>query len=225
VDDSEYAPIHFRHTEEGYINRFREIYQLLPLFTGSGLQKELNDRLDLRMYNRKIGLDYLLQNGDYTDEVYFYAQQDDDSIRFSPLPWDYDDIFDHLPHEVGVDWGMGKVFGERSYNSLQDIIDDIGDKLIFSIEDDLDYTIARDSELYNLYQEDLSFVLSTLSDDVIERVFSEIESELEPFYNSEAVIDQSKYDLNRTDKTQWLDYMKEKKAFLKSRRSSILEKL
>ena len=225
IEDSEYEPAsHFKPREE-YETRFREIYTQLPYSNGEELYEAISQRIDLNQYFRKMGIDYLLQNGDYTDEVYLYATIEQDAIRFKIIPWDYDDIFREYPHEVGCSWGTGTLFGNRYYNSHQDIFDEIGDKLIFSIEDDLDYAIAMDSFLYARYESTLANLVKEMDVEDIEALFDQVENELTPFYSDGDVILQSQYDNNPTSLELWQNNMHEKQALLEERLESMKSQL
>ena len=198
IADAEYAPSFLFQPEEEYVTRFNQIYTNLPLYQGSELYTVTDQRIELEQYFRKMGVDYLLKNGDYTDEIYFFAMIRDDTTRYHIIPWDYDDLFRDQPHEVGVSWGMGTVFGTRYYASIQDIYDEIGDKMIFSIEDDLDYTIARDSYMYARYEKVLSELLDAMDPQFIRDLFGQIKKELSPYYADNEIVAQSAFDRDPT---------------------------
>jgi spore coat protein H len=225
IDDIDYAPSLHYIPQETYEKQFYDIYSLLVQTQGEPLFQALGEKLDLESYFRKIGIDYLVQNGDYTDELYLYSRVENDIIQFRPIPWDYDDIFASQPHEIGRSWGMGTIFGIRYYGSMTDVYDDIGQTMVYSIEDDLDYTIARDPLLYSEYKKALVGLLAVLNQEVIERIFRETEEELTPFYNSISVIEQSVYDQHMTTKELWKKNMVEKQQWLVERLLQMQEKL
>jgi len=225
ISDADYHPSEHFIPQETYKSQFREIYDMLPQLQGEALLEQLGMRLNLNYYFRKMGIDYLVQNGDYTDELYLYAVVDGDRFSFRPIAWDYDDIFAPRPHEIGRAWGTGTVFGTRYYASMEDVYDEIGQKHIFSIEDDLDYTIARDPVLYDAYTEVLGTLMELIDQDLIEKVFRETEEELAPFYQSISVIEQSNYDRHSTTPKLWEENLKEKKEWLIKRQSEIREEL
>ncbi len=225
IVDSDYEPSLYFKPLEAYTVRYQDIYNSLKIYSGKDLYTELSARMDLDGYFRKLGIDFLLRNGDYTDELYLYAMVTQDTVRYLPIPWDYDDIFSENPHEVGRSWGMGTLFGTRYYGSLEDIISDVGHSLIFSIEDDMDYTIARDSFMYSKYIEVLSELFTSEYPDIISRVFSETSTELTTFYNSFSVIEQSAYDAQETTRSLWLENMTEKKNLLDERLHAIQQQI
>ena len=217
IADSEYEPFYYNIQEDEYISRFNAIYRLLKSHKGEALYRELSEHMNIDHYFRKMGIDYLLKNGDYSDEIFFYAMAQGDKIQFDIIPWDYDDLFSDHPHEVGVTWGTGTMFGNRSYPVYQDVLDVLGDKLIFSIEDDLDYMIATDSVLYARYEEELRGLVKLIEDWGFETLFSQIRSELASYYQKIEIVDQSALDNNRTTKDLWNKNMEEKQLFLETR--------
>lgn len=225
IDDSEYEPGTQGVPRASYETRFREIYSLLTELEGEALYTALNQRLNLEQYFRKMGLDYLLQNGDYTDEVYLYALIDQDMIRFNIIPWDYDDIFRIYPHEVGITWGVGKLFGDRYYPSHQDVLDELDGKLIFSIEDDLDYAIAMDPYLYTQYEITIAGMIENMVPEDMDVLFDQLRHELIPFYYLEEVVAQSRFDEDETSFQIWEDNMRDKRSFLKQRLAALKEEL
>jgi spore coat protein H len=225
IADAEYEPSLHYIPEQVYLNRFQEIYSLITQFEGPELYDVLSQRINLNQYFRKMGIDYLLRNGDYTDELFLYSRVQHDTIRYQLIPWDYDDIFSSQPHEVGLTWGTGKLFGTRRYASHQDILDEIGDKLIYSIEDDLDYVIAKDPYLYLRYEEEMKSLFSEMDPTIFDVLFGQLEAELTPFYNNKEVVAQSKYDRDATSLSLWRDNMREKQALLEERYDEIMKSL
>ena len=79
---------------------------------------------------------FFVQNGDYSDEVFFYI---DPKIRkFRIIPWDYDDIFANAPHEGGAE-------NKKALSEIN----------LFSTEDHLDEKIATDSYLIRYLSYDI----------------------------------------------------------------------
>ena len=224
-DDVEYSPSYHFIPRADYETRFLEIYSSLTTLQGEALYLALNERLDMEQYFRKMGIDYLLQNGDYTDELYLYAMIHQDKPRFSIIPWDYDDLFRSVPHEVGITWGTGHLLGDRHYQTHQDVLDEIGDKLIFSIEDDLDYSIAMDPYLYARYESSLARMITSMDLEDIDVLFEQLTKELSPFYYQEELVDQSRFDERETNFRIWQENMEDKRSFLKKRLAAMKDKL
>ncbi len=221
----EYEPLVHNIAQEEYEKTFYNIYSLITVYDSITLFDSLRYIMNIKDYFRKMAVDYLLRNGDLTDEIYFYSHITDNKVYYNIIPWDYDDIFADNPHEVGRDWGVGNLFGNRSYQSAEDIKNDVGDRHIFSIEDDLDYKIAKDDYLYTNYLVYLKEVLENLNDNYIEKVFSDIKKELTPFYENTQIIEQSKYDDDITDYNLFIQNHSDKLNYLINRKAEILSEL
>jgi spore coat protein H len=158
-----------------YRGYFEQLYRNLNKYEGEEFSKMISERLDLNNYMRWLAFNYFVRNGDYTDEAYFYVDPDNDKFRI--IPWDYDDIFALLPHE-GIEQNR-KI---------------IGDKMFFSIEDDLDRKIVSDPYLYKLYLVQLEDILIRLSPEVIKDICENTYAELYPYFLNNEIISQTKYD-------------------------------
>jgi spore coat protein H len=214
-----------RHDPQTYISRFNKIYSDIALYSGSQLYDTISASMDMEQYFTKLSIDMLIKNGDYTDEIFFYTKTRNDKEIFGVFPWDYDDLFSAQPHEIGRSWAIGTVFGHRLYNSMNDIIADVGSKLLFSIEDDLDYKIAKDSFLYQLYLKTLRSVVEKTDISIIDKIFDSTFDRISPFYANDSIVAQSKYDADETNYDLFVANLAEKRQFLKDRRSWILQEL
>lgn len=210
---------------DAYKSRFRNIYNNLPLWSGKQLYDTLSDYIDLDQYFSKIAVDLLIRNGDYTDEVIFYSKLTEGREVFGVFPWDLDDIFAVQPHEIDNPWGTGTVFGTREYYSMEDVYADVGEKLLFSIEDDLDYKIASDDFLYGKYLETLQHVIEKIDASAIDRVFDYTLDHIGPFYEVDSIIRQSVYDEAETSYSLFTANLEEKRQMIKERREWIAGEL
>jgi hypothetical protein len=210
---------------DNYIARFDSIYTLIATYSGKQLYDSLTHLMDMPQYFAKLSIDMLVMNGDCTDEIFFYTKVVNGREVFGVYPWDYDDLFSSKPHEIGRNWAVGTVFGTRTYSSIDDIINDVGEKLLFSIEDDLDYAIARDDYLYGQYLLELSAVMNALNTDVINAVFDSVYDQIRPFYNNDDIIAQSKYDADETNLGLFEENIANKRQVILDRREWIIQKL
>lgn len=208
-----------------YIDRFNKIYSDIAIYSGQQLFDSLSENMDLNQYFTKLSIDMLLKNGDYTDEVFFYTKIVNGKELFGVFPWDYDDLFSEYPHEIGRAWAPGTVFGHREYSGMNDIIADVGSKLLFSIEDDLDYKIARDNYLYQQYLKTLRAVLEKIDLATLDRIFDYTFMHISPFYSDDEIIMQSKYDVDETNYNLFVNNISEKRQMLKDRRNWILQEI
>jgi hypothetical protein len=208
-----------------YIARFKRIYSVLPLYSGRQMFDTLSSYIDMEQYFTKLSIDLLIKNGDYTDEVIFYTKIKNGREVLGVFPWDYDDIFSEQPHEIGNPWAPGTVFGPREYYSMNDVIADVGFRLLYSIEEDLDYLIAKDSFLYQEYLKTLESVIEKIDPASIDRVFDYTNDHIGAFYENDSIIVQSKYDVDETNYALFVSNLAEKRQMLKDRRAWILEEL
>ncbi len=214
-----------KYSTEEYIDRFREIYSILPLYSGRQIYDTLSAYMDLEQYFTKLSIDMLIKNGDYTDELILYTKIKDKKEVFGVFPWDYDDIFSDQPHEIGNSWATGTVFGHRDYPTMDAVIADVGSKLLFSIEDDLDYKIAKDSLLYQEYLKSLRSVIEKIDFAAIDKIFDYTYEHIGPFYTNAAIVAQSKYDVDETNYDLFTANLAAKRQLLKDRRTWILQEL
>jgi len=208
-----------------YIARFKRIYSILPLYSGRQMFDSLSSYIDMEQYFTKLSIDMLVKNGDYTDEVIFFTKIKNGKEVLGVFPWDYDDIFSDQPHEIGNPWAPGTVFGRREYYSMNDVIADVGFRLLYSIEEDLDYLIAKDSYLYQECLKTLESVIEKIDPAAIDRIFDYTNEQIGAFYENDSIIEQSKYDVDETNYALFVSNLAEKRQMLKDRRAWILEEL
>lgn len=192
-----------------YLQSFRSIYTCLNTNKEKDLYESLNKHLNVNMYMKWMGINYLLSNGDYSDEIYFYSKLNNNSINFEIIPWDYDDIFRLPPHE-GWDYRHIK----------------IGNKLIYSIEDSLDLKIANDDYLYSKYLNNLHLILDSIDEQTIKKVFNEANIALSPYIKSENIRSMSRYDKTKINSyDEFIDHLNASCSFLIERRNTINNRL
>lgn len=126
-----------------YRKQFQAIYSNIHSRQGEALAVQLQKILNLDAYYRFLAFNYLIMNGDYADEVFFYITPQYN--WFEVIPWDYDDILRYMPHE-------GRTARNQQY----------ADKKIFSLEESLDRAIAGNETLYLQYEKTLKSLLHTL---------------------------------------------------------------
>lgn len=169
-----------KKTERTEVKKYRgyytQIYKSLRKFNGEELYNVLSDWIDMDSYMKWLAFNFFVQNGDYSDEVFFYI--DPKIKKYRIIPWDYDDIFANAPHE-----------GKAQRNKA------IGDKLLFSSEDNLDKKIASDPYLYKVYLSKFKEVLEELSPVLLKQVFENSYAELYPFYADNEIISNSEFDV------------------------------
>jgi spore coat protein H len=182
-----------KETEKDEVKKYRsyykQIYSSITKYDGEELYVMLSKWLDIDSYLKWLAFNFLVRNGDYTDEVYFFVDTVTD--KFNIIPWDYDDLFSKSPHE-------GNIESRRL----------LGDKLFFSTEDLLDKKIVTDPYLYEAYLSQFRELLEQLSADVLKRIFENTYAELIPYYSNDEIISKSTYDRYRdTNLTMLKSYM------------------
>jgi spore coat protein H len=183
----------------------RTFIRVLDKNSGEELCKILSEYIDLEGYMKWLAFNFLVRNGDYSDEVFFYIDPEIEKYRI--IPWDYDDIFALTPHE-----------GKVQRNKI------LGDKLIFSSEDLLDQKIAADPYLYERYLKMFKEVLDKLSPELLINVIENSYAELYPFYSAEEIISNSKFDYYKDASLENLkDYMLSVYLSLSASRNNYLE--
>jgi spore coat protein H len=170
-----------------YRNNYTQIYRSIDKYEGEEFFGIISVWLETENYLEWLAFNFFVRNGDYTDEVYFFVNNQ--TGKFGLIPWDYDDLFSLTPHEGNTE--------SRK---------EIAGKLFFSTEDELDKKIVNDPWLYNKYLIQLGDVLNRLTVEKLKRIFEETYTELFPYYSDEDIISRSKYDrygttdLNRLQK-------------------------
>lgn len=200
-----------------FAGEFKSLYKYITQYEGEALYDSLSRKLNIKHYMQKLAVDFFLMNGDYTDEISFSATVKNGVAYFDAVPWDYDDIFASQPHEIDRNWSVGKLFGNRYYANYDEWKAIFGNLLMFSIEDDLDYTIATDSVLYKYYLQELKTVFARLNSGYVSALFDELKQELDPFYTIPEVIEQSQFDVDATSRELFENNLIEKEQLLQER--------
>jgi spore coat protein H len=209
VVKQKYADEVTKEQEDACMAAFKEIASSLDK-EGAALDSALREHLDLDAYYEWLAFNYLVRNGDYTDEVFYYLQPDTEPVRFGIIPWDFDDILSQEPHETSE-------LRDRRF---------LDDQLIFSSEDPLDRKIARDSVLYHDYLTKAKSVLEILNEAFIKNTFDRISQELEVMVEDPDILKSSSLDLYPITKVE--DLNKEIRVtsnYLQSRVSLMYEKV
>ena len=105
------------------------------------------------------------------------------------------------------------------------MIADVGFKLLYSIEEDLDYLIAKDSFLYQEYLKTLESVIEKIDPASLDKVFDYTNDHIGAFYENDSIIEQSKYDVDETNYALFVSNLAEKRQMLKDRRAWIIDEL
>jgi spore coat protein H len=170
VEDS-----HGGNTRE-LMKRLRQIPRLTRKLEGQVLYDTLNSLVHMDHYFQWLAFNYLIKNGDYTDELFLYYRED--TRRFDIIPWDYDDIFKQQPHD-----------GFHQRNKI------LQHRLLYSAEEYMDIVIDRDTCLYLDFLKNFQEVLQVLDPELIRDTFEQVYRELYPYYTDQEIIARSESDL------------------------------
>ncbi len=125
-----------------YKKQYYSLYKTGHLHA-EALYHHLNNALNTNAYFKWIGFNYFVKNGDYSDELFLYINPE--TQQYEVIPWDYDDFLVDHPHE-------GNLMRNQTLSNHK----------IFSLEDDLDRTIAADYYVYGKYMVSLNDMLMEL---------------------------------------------------------------
>ena len=162
--------------ERNLKKKFGNIYNRI-LFNNRGtkLLAKLAETLDMKEYFDWVIFNYIFQNGDYTDEIFFYW---DPAInKFKIMPWDLDDLFQKYPHE-----------GRETRSET------LGEKLLYSLEDKLDIAIADDPVLYAEYLKEFRRFITEFDTEKLRTVLEKVYFRVYLYFSDPEIISQSKYD-------------------------------
>ncbi|MGB5273451.1 MAG: CotH kinase family protein [Flavobacteriaceae bacterium] len=204
--DHEYRETSDKEALKAYKKQYYDLYGLGKL-KGKILYDNLTDKLNLESYFKWLAFNYFVKNGDYADELFLYI--DPNTNLFEVMAWDYDDLLMDYPHE-------GRT---ARYQSLKD-------RMIFSLEDQLDKTIAADDYVYEHYKRILKKLLESIDNTLLETSVHQVLNELKKvgahpkhaevtryLDKMSFTIEDADYDLDRTVQ------------FLKLRRTVLLDEL
>ncbi len=161
--EHEYVQTKSKLEAKQYKEQYNSLYKTKSLH-GESLYDHLSSVLEIEQYFKWLAFNYLIMNGDYADELFLYIHPE--TQRFEVIAWDYDDIFMVSPHE-------GRAVRNQEHK----------DRLIFSLEDELDQTIAGDDFVYHKYEEVLKEVLLLCNDEMLLRSAEKVLNELTELSN------------------------------------------
>jgi spore coat protein H len=187
-----------------YKKQFQSIYSIIKSTPANEQAEQLNKVINLDNYFQFLAFNYLVMNGDYADEVFFYIEPKDQ--RFELIPWDYDDLLRPVPHE-------GRIERNREF----------ADKKIFSLEESFDRAIAGNKELYSQYEQTLKKMLLTLDSTSLSTSAHQVLNELEQLSKDKPMADVTLFlDLHPFEITQAKEDILQSLDFILKRRSWIL---
>jgi spore coat protein H len=205
--DKEYIETPSKDSAQQFRRQFLGIYKDARNYSGETLAARLEQSMNVDQYLRWLAFNYLIMNGDYSDELYLYINPS--TRKFDVIPWDYDDIFSPIPHEA---LGEGTV-SSKPYK-------------LFSLEDLLDKAIAADPVLYRRYLAVLRATLVELSEEEIRKAADQVAEDLKQVsLNKEASAASRHLDKEPFVLEEALTNLNKTLEFLLNRRKVILSEL
>lgn len=172
-----------------YVKTLNEIHMVVDngVMNGEGRLAALSKNLNLKNYMKWMAMNYILKNGDYSDEVFFFGKTDSGgNIQFDVMPWDQDDSFGSEMHQAGIVASINHGLEEKG----------IADKtLVYNFESRIDRTIGTDPVLLRKYFEVVSEVIETLRNKgSLDSVVAGLKARLAPYMEYQEIMDSGKLD-------------------------------
>ena len=157
-----------------YKATLKSIHKSIREMRGEHLIATLEKNLNLKNYLKWLAFNYIVKNGDYSDEVYFYGKKNAaGDIYFDISPWDLDDTFSEKMHLSSIPTFPNYRQTENSQKQL-----------IYNYESRIDRKVAGDAKLLRMYFAAMDEVVSTLSqNDVLYNIQQTILGNLAPYIN------------------------------------------
>jgi hypothetical protein len=164
-----------REGESKALASYERIVTGLAGLKGKALLQALRATLDLDQFLRWLALMSVLENGDYVDELIFYATDSvgadgKPSLYYSVMGWDPDDLFSNCHHQgrFAIDDPHG---------------------LLYCAEGVLEHRIFEDALVYERYVSVLEEVMTQVDQERFERALDATLKEVLPFFAKNAIRD------------------------------------
>jgi len=216
------------YTELQLSDRYRQMMDLVDenrkyFGNSSEFHDALAKYLDLDQYYSWLATNYLLRNGDYADEVFFYAAAKGakslDDVKFKILPWDLDDLFKEKMH--WQNFHPGNIAAVIQGKPTKD--------LIFNYESALDRALMRNPYTKKMYHEKVRKMLaSELSEASIKATIEATRKQILPYLTPEILAASAKDSINEGKaytKEFILDLLNQREAELLARRAEMIAAL
>lgn len=194
---------------QAYVQALADLHSQAASLKGQKLVELLQSKLNLKAYFRMLAVNYVIHNGDNTDEVFFAGYKTaDGQIKFQAVPWDLDDTFSEEMHmeknPLDFNHGRNKVAQQQ---------------MLFGFESRLDRAISENQELLNLYFAEISEVLEILKPDLIAGIAQKVEDDLTPYLFVNEILEAGTLDKARKahDPSESLQSIRDKRDELNNR--------
>ena len=201
-----------------YTATLKSVHKSIRELSGDKLIATLEKNLNLKNYLKWLAFNYIVKNGDYSDEVYFFGKKNEaGEIYFDVSPWDMDDSFSEKMHISNIPTFPNYHMQENSKKQM-----------IYNYESRIDRKVAGDEKLLRMYFAAMDEVVTTLSQgDVLWNIQQNILKDLNPYLDdadiqAAGILDSVQ---SRHSRTMIEDEVKVKLAKVQSRMQDIKAEL
>ncbi|WP_409480118.1 CotH kinase family protein [Pseudobdellovibrio sp. HCB154] len=195
------------------------IYTDIATKTGETLFNSLKSKMDIDAYMRWMAMNSLYTNGDFPDEIFFFADSEmykQGKIYFRVTPWDTDDLFKAM-HNVPI-------------NATEAAKPENMKSILYSYEDKLDRAFAPvNAYMYEQFKATTRTVITKLNQDVTDGMLRHIYSELQEYLTNQNVLTLSGKDSGRKGvmytKSEIENIFLKRKKQIDERRAILLERV
>lgn len=177
----------------------------------------LTSKMNLTNYLKWLAFNFIVKNGDYSDEVFFTFKK----TPFNPyyidvFPWDLDDSFNEKMHLQTLFSMPNALLKKESQNQL-----------IYNYESRLDRLIVSDEVTLLAYFNVLEEVANLLTDELIDSKVNQLREELLPYLGNENILKAGFKDEAQIvyDPIEIISQFQQYKEFLQNRRNYIKEQV
>lgn len=210
--DKDYNFLHYKGQdakipEEDYHAAYLELFDIIHTLHGEDLYNKIKSILNIDHYLQYLAFNAFVMNGDYTDELYFYAKprfvDGEPHPYFDIHAWDYDDLF-LRPH-----YGLG-----------------FEDSLVYCSEFEWDVVIANDAFLYRKYLETFDNLLASfITEEKIRYTLDDTYEQLRMFLTRREIYEiNSNYGISDSI-NQLRIFIDQRKQFLIEKRTNLLDQI
>jgi hypothetical protein len=218
LETKKYYPKKTTLSEKDFLKSFKFIKKA-PISSneseGQNAYNTLASKMNIKRYMRWLAMHTIMQNGDYSDEVYFYATVNEkNDIYWDIMGHDLDGLFD------GPHLGLYNTILRRN---------EVKRSLLWSLEEKLDRKINKSPYLYAKFKEELNDLLqNSITAEFIQASTEELKNDILPYLTKEN-LELSSLDDRPSDKEKVyskkyiLDLLEFRKNFLLDRRVKLIQ--
>ena len=160
------------------------IYKDLKKLKGQALVDSLSAKMNLDGYLKWLALNYIVRNGDFLDEVFFFGKKNAaGKIYYDIFPWDLDDTFADKMHIQGILLSSNNGAQKRSERQM-----------MYGFESRLDQAVSEDPAMLHRYFQILQNVTNKLDEEKLNTIFDQVFLKLNPYLDDKDILKNGEYD-------------------------------